>query len=94
MTTKTTLITLILAYSATMYGGQSNNITNEIDTKEIIFSSSDKKLTATFERSQKWHSPTPTMATIPLVIGTKQLYQDAMLFVCVMPPTNVLQQKY
>ena len=53
MTTKTTLITLILAYSATMYGGQSNNITNEIDTKEIIFSSSDKKLTATFERSQK-----------------------------------------
>ena len=43
----------MLANSTTICWGQSNNITNEIDTKEVIFSSSDKKLSETFERSHK-----------------------------------------
>lgn len=92
MTLKSTITPLILI-CATLCWGYPNNRKTYQGTKEVTFSSSDTKLVETFERSQKWHSPTPTMATIPLVIGTKRLYLDVMLFVCVMPPTNALQPK-
>lgn len=92
MTLKSTITPLLLICTTLCWSYPSNRKTYQ-GTKEVTFSSSDTKLVETFERSQKWHSPTPTMATIPLVIGTKQLYQGVMLFVCVTLPTKVSQPK-
>lgn len=87
------IITPLILICATLCWSYPNNGKTYQGTKGVTFSSSDTKLVETFERSQKWHSPTLTTATIPLVTGTKQPYLDVMLSACVTLPTKVSQPK-